>query len=172
MATETLAEGQHLRLLRNDRGWEFAQRVGVSGVVVVVALTDAGELLLVEQHRAPIGTAVIELPAGLAGDIAGSEDEDLAVAAIRELEEETGYTASGMQLLTSGPVSAGMTDETLSFFKATGVRRIGPGGGDDSEDIVVHAIPLAQVAEWLAERAAAGVPCDPKVYAGLWFASA
>jgi ADP-ribose diphosphatase len=71
---EVLFEGNYLRLLRRGR-WEYVQRTRSTGIVVLVPITEAGELVLVEQLRPPIGKRVIELPAGLAGDIAGAEDE-------------------------------------------------------------------------------------------------
>ena len=46
---------------------------------------------------------MIELPAGLVGDIAGAEDEDLEIAGMRELEEETGYRPARMTFLAAGP---------------------------------------------------------------------
>jgi len=169
---EVLAEGRHVRLVRVD-GWEWAERTGVSGVVAIIALTPQGEVLFVEQFRPPVGGRVIELPAGLAGDIAGSEDEDLSEAALRELEEETGYTAANMERIGRGPISAGLTDELLTFFRASDLKRISEGGGDASEDIEIHRIPAAKVHEWLVAKQEAGVLVDPKVYAGLyWLTSA
>ena len=137
--------------------------------MVIVAVTVARNLLLVEQFRRPLERRVIELPAGLAGDIAGSETELLAVAAQRELLEETGYEAAEMQYLTAGPTSAGLTDEVVTFFLATGLNKTGRGGGDDSEAIDVHEIPLASIRTWLDDRANEGLSIDPKVYAGLFF---
>lgn len=165
---EVLASGKFLRLVRRD-GWEWAERTNTSGVVVIAALTPAGEVLLVEQDRMPVGARVLEMPAGLAGDVAGAEDEALAEAARRELVEETGWDAEHLEEVTGGPVSAGMTSETLTFFRATGLRRVGNGGGDPSEDIVVHAVPLAGVEAWIRARQSEGVLVDPKVYAGLYF---
>ncbi len=165
---DLLAEGRYIRLVRRGR-WEWAERTNASGIVVVAALTPEREMLLVEQFRPPVAARVIELPAGLAGDIAGEEDEALSRAARRELEEETGYTAARMEPLTEGPVSAGMTSECLTFFRGHELSRIGEGGGDSSEDIVVHRVPLADVHTFITERAAAGVMTDPKVYVGLHF---
>ena len=162
-----LAVGRYLRL-RVEGGWEWCERVNATGVVVLVARTDAGAMLLVEQHRKPVGARVIELPAGLAGDH-GDAGEALATAAARELEEETGYRAERLELLCDGPVSAGMTSETLTWFRAHGLTRVSAGGGDASEDIVVHEVAEAEVPAFLAARAAAGVKVDPKVYAGLYF---
>ena len=163
-----IGRGRFIRLVRRG-GWEWAERTNASGIVVIVAVTPDDKVLLVEQHRVPVGGPVIELPAGLAGDIAGEEDEDLSVAANRELEEETGWRAERLERLTAGPVSAGMTSEVLTFYRAHGLQRVGDGGGDPSEDIVVHEVPLTEVHGWLEARAAAGVMADPKVYAGLYF---
>ena len=169
---ETLKEGRYLRLVV-DNGWEWAERVNATGIVVIVALAPsdvgAGNLLLVEQHRRPVGARVIELPAGLAGDH-GDATEAMATAAARELEEETGYRARVMEPLFEGPVSAGMTTEYLHWFQGRDLRRIGPGGGDASEDIVAHEVPLDEVESFLAAQQAAGKLVDPKVYAGLYAA--
>ncbi|MEZ4317430.1 MAG: NUDIX hydrolase [Myxococcota bacterium] len=166
---QTLFEGRHLRLL-DDNGWEFAQRTGVSGVVVIVPITDQGEVVLVEQYRKPVKARVLELPAGLSGDIAGAEDEALVTAAARELMEETGFEGSQWEVLGEAPVSAGLTDETVMFFAARGLTRTGPGGGDESEDIEVHLVPLSTLREFLKSRAASGVKIDAKIGGGLWMA--
>ncbi|MEQ1567973.1 MAG: NUDIX hydrolase [Myxococcota bacterium] len=195
---EVLGAGRFLRLVRDQR-WEWAERTNAHGVVVIVATTPRDEVLLVEQHRIPVGARVLEMPAGLAGDDGSSEAfggaagattqpsgaglsfgveaaeprpstrEALATAAARELEEETGWRAGRIEWLTAGPVSAGMTSEVLTFFRAHDLVQVGAGGGVDGEDIVVHTVPRAEVREWLAQRHAEGVMADPKVYAGLYF---
>jgi ADP-ribose pyrophosphatase len=165
---ETIASGKFLRLVRKGT-WEWAERTNAKGVVVIVAVTAEGNLLLVEQHRVPIGGSVIEFPAGLAGDEAGAENEDLSVAAARELEEETGYRPGRMEWLTTGPVSAGMSGEVLTFFRGHGLVRVGKGGGVEGENITVHEIPVGEARGWLARRHEEGVMADPKVYAGLYF---
>ncbi|HXT22313.1 MAG TPA: NUDIX hydrolase, partial [Thermoanaerobaculia bacterium] len=104
---EVLGEGRFLRLLRR-RGWELVERNGVQGIVVLVAVTPDGELLLVEQHREPVRGTVIELPAGLAGDELDSAGESLEQAATRELREETGWEATSWERLSTGPPSAGL----------------------------------------------------------------
>jgi ADP-ribose pyrophosphatase len=133
-----------------------------------VAVTAAEEIVLVEQFRKPVNSLVIELPAGLVGDHA-NPDESVLDAAARELEEETGYAASRMELLMACPSSAGMSDEVISFVLATGLTRVGPGGGDDSEDILVHKVPVTDVDGWLIRQQAAGKPMDPKIYAALYW---
>jgi len=166
-----IAEGEFLRLLRQGR-WEYVQRLGITGIVAMVPVTDDGRLVLVEQFRTPVGAAVIELPAGLVGDVEGMESEPLAAAASRELLEETGYRARQMRLVAAGAASAGTSGEILHMYLATGLIREGPGGGDHTEDIHVHEVPLEAAEPWLAQQAAAGKVIDIKVYAGLHFAAA
>src|SRR5688572_11777292 len=168
-AVHTLADGKHIALVRRGT-WEYAARKNVSGIVGVVAVTDDRRLVLVEQDRPPVNRRVIELPAGLAGDDARHRGEDLAAAARRELLEETGYAARAMRRLAAGAASAGMTDEVITLFLATGLTKTGPGGGDGSEDITVQEVPLDGILDWLAAREAEGRLIDLKVYAGLYFA--
>ncbi|MCE5303412.1 MAG: NUDIX hydrolase [Planctomycetaceae bacterium] len=166
---QTLAEGRFVRLVAAD-GWEWVERVNASGAVVLVAITEDDELLLVEQFRIPLGRRVIELPAGLVGDGAGRQREEQGEAARRELLEETGYQADAIEFLLDGPSSAGLAAEVYSLFLARNVRRVGPGGGDGSEDIQVHRVPRTEAEAWLDVKRRVGVMVDPKVYAGLYLA--
>ena len=163
-----LAEGRRVRLVR-EAHWEYAERTNARGAVVLAAVTNDGRLLLVEQYRIPVGRRVIEPPAGLVGDVAGEEEEALETAARRELLEETGYEARQLELASIGPPSAGLASEIVAFFVARGLTKIHDGGGDSSEEIVVHAVPLDEVDAWLDARAAEGTLIDPKVYAALYF---
>lgn len=163
---EVMAAGQYLRLVRCGT-WEYAERANATGAVIVVAVTPDDRILFVEQQRVPIRCATIEMPAGLVGDVDG--EDSIEAAAARELEEETGWRAARVELLMTGPSSAGMSTEMIAFARATGLTRVGPGGGDDSEDIVVHEIPRSEAAAWLHGKAAEGYSIDPKLYAGLYF---
>jgi ADP-ribose pyrophosphatase len=165
-----LAEGRFARLVAKD-GWEWVDRVNATGAVVIVATTHDNQLVLVEQFRIPLDRRVIELPAGLVGDGAGDPLENLADAARRELLEETGYQADQLEYLAEGPSSAGLASEVYTLFLARQARRIGPGGGDGSEDIQVHVISLADADAWLEKKRCDGTMVDPKVYAGLYFAT-
>ena len=95
-------------------------------------------------------------------------DETPLEAMYRELEEETGWTADHAEVLMIGPTSSGASSEKIAFVRATGLRRIGDGGGDDSEDITVHEIPRAQAAAWLVQKMGEGYELDAKLWAGLW----
>ncbi len=163
-----LAKGKYLHLINRD-GWEYAHRPNTNGVVLIGALTPDNKLLLVEQYRVPVSSTVIELPAGLSGDIPGQENEELIRAAERELVEETGYAAADLQLMLSGPISAGLCDETVNLFIARNLTRVGPGGGDDSENIRVHEVPFDHIEDWLREQAAQGRLLDPKIYTAIYF---
>ena len=88
--------------------------------------------------------------------MAGQEAEDLADAARRELLEETGYEADGMTKLGAGAASAGMSDEVITLFLATGLKKTGAGAGDGSEQITVHEVPVADVPAFLAQGPARG----------------
>ena len=160
--------GRFLGLKERDR-WEYAFRTNASGVVVLVPVTDAGELVLVEQYRIPVQSRVLELPAGLVGD-SGNFEEDFKTAARRELLEETGYKAAVLEELLTSPSTPGMADEIITIFYASGLERIGPGGGDGNEDITVRHVPLENAVEWLEAHRAEGIMLDPKIYAGLFWA--
>ena len=160
--------GRFLGLKEVDR-WEYTFRTNASGVVVLVPVTSSGELVLVEQYRVPVKSRVIELPAGLVGDT-GDPDEDIKIAAQRELIEETGYRANALEELLTCPSTPGLADEIVTIYFAGGLEKVGSGGGNGDEDITVHVVPLETVPEWLDARLAEGIMVDPKIYAGLYWA--
>jgi ADP-ribose pyrophosphatase len=162
-----LATGRYLTLV-DKGGWEYVTRAGVTGIAVIVAFTPDEKLVLVEQYRPAVNKRVIELPAGLVGDIDGRRDESMLDAAARELVEETGYAAAEMVLLAEGPIAVGVSDEQVSFFLARGLTRVGDGGGDETEAITVYAVPPPELGAFLAAKAQEGVPADPKIYAGMF----
>jgi ADP-ribose pyrophosphatase len=164
-----LAEGRFARLVAKA-GWEWVERISTSRAVIIVAVTDDEQLVLVEQFRIPLDRRVIELPAGLVGDGADIAREDPGEAAQRELLEETGYQADRLEYLAEGPSSSGLTTETYALYLARNVERVGPGGGDGSENIQVHLVPLGRADAWLDARRLEGLMVDPKIYAGLYFA--
>lgn len=145
--------------------WEYAARTRAIAAAVILAVTDAREIVLVEQWRVALKAPTIELPAGLVGDdIPG---EAMAASAARELEEETGFSAAHLDDLGEYATSPGMTSERFRLFRARGLTRTGPGGGVEGEAITVHLAPLATLGEWLAARRAAGCVIDSRLLVAL-----
>jgi ADP-ribose pyrophosphatase len=165
---ETLCEGRWLSLRKRGR-WEYAERNNPGGAVIILAVTPDDCVLFVEQYRVSILKNTIEMPAGLVGDLAGQSDESALLAAERELEEETGYRCARIEFVHEGPSSSGMSTEMIAFVRAWELVKVGPGGGDETENIVVHEVPRREAGRWLFERAAEGYSIDPKLFAGLWF---
>ena len=162
----TVYEGKYQRMVVRG-SWEYSERTHAGGLAaIIIAVTPADEVLFVEQFRVPLQAKCIEMPAGLVGDI--DAGESIEASAIRELEEETGWTAEQAEVLMIGPTSAGASNEKIAFVRATGLRKVGAGGGDASEDITVHEIPRRQAAAWLVEKIAQGYQLDAKLWAGLW----
>ncbi|TAN02272.1 MAG: NUDIX hydrolase, partial [Rhodanobacteraceae bacterium] len=98
-----------------------------------------------------------------------ADDDSVADAARRELVEETGWTCARVVPLHSGPSSAGMSTEMMHFVRALDLHKVGAGGGDATENIVVHEIPRAEAGAWLRSMSREGYSIDPKLFAGLWF---
>lgn len=167
-AAETLYAGRWLTLRRRGH-WEFAERTNPEGAAIIVAVTPDDCVLFVEQYRVPIQRFTIEMPAGLIGDAGHESDDGVAAAARRELIEETGWDCARVVPLHSGPSSAGMSTEMMHFVRALELTKVGPGGGDATENIIVHTVPRAEAGHWLQAMAAKGYSIDPKLFAGLWF---
>ncbi|GGA69400.1 DNA mismatch repair protein MutT [Arenimonas soli] len=160
-----MCEGKYLRLVRRGH-WEYAERTNAGSAVIVIAVTPERKLLFVEQFRIPMGAPTIEMPAGLVGDL--DEADTMEEAARRELLEETGWHADEVKVLMVGPTSSGMSNELIAFVRARGLTRVNAGGGDATEDITVHEVPVDEAPRWLAGKMAAGYSMDPKLWAGLW----
>jgi ADP-ribose pyrophosphatase len=152
-------EGKYLRIVRDGR-WEYVERCGGVRAVVVLAEHD-GKVVLIEQFRVPLGRKCIELPAGLVGD----EDPDAGLedTAIKELEEETGFTAERIELLGEYFSSPGMVAEGFTLVRAHGMKRVGDGGGNEHEEIAVHLVPRDDVAAFVERKRAEGCAVDVKL---------
>lgn len=162
----TLYESRWLGLYRRGR-WDYVRRPNSDACVGVLAVTEAGEVVLVEQYRIPVGRRVIEIPAGLVGDEEEHRGEALAETAGRELLEETGFRAGEIRAILSSPTSAGMTPEMTHLFLAGGLVREAAGGGVSGEEITVHLVPLAGLRAFLAAKEAEGLAVDFKIHAAL-----
>lgn len=156
---ETVWQGKYIAAKKLGR-WEFVSRTrGVSAAVILAI--DEGHAILVEQYRVPIGARCLELPAGLVGD--EERGEGVEAAAIRELEEETGYRAAHMVNLGRFYASSGMSSEGFTLLRAEGLEKVGDGGGVENEDIAVHRVKLADVPDFVASKRAEGVGMDVKL---------
>ena len=162
---KTVYQGKYLRMCVQGH-WEYAERTNAGSAVIIIARTPEDKLLFVEQYRIPLGRNTIEMPAGLVGDL--DADDTLESAAKRELLEETGWQTEHVEVLMIGPTSSGLSNELIAFVRATGLTRIHAGGGDETENITVHEVPVNQAAQWLAQKMAEGYSMDPKLWAGLW----
>lgn len=161
-------EGRFLHFVEKA-GWEYIQRCNCTGIVIIVALTDDQEAIFVEQFRPPVDKHVIEFPAGLINDRPNAPVESLEQGASRELEEETGYRAKKMTKIMEGPVSGGSSGDLVTVLLAEGLEKVGSGGGDETEDIVTHLVPIREVDSWLLAQVERGCLLEPKIYAGLYF---
>ena len=160
---ETRWEGRFITV-KQQGTWEYVSRSRGIHAAVILAIDDAADgrhVILVEQYRVPLKVQCLELPAGLVGDDSAGEAAD--VAAARELEEETGYRAAHWRTVGEFYSSPGMVSESFTLLVATGLTKVGDGGGVDSEDIIVHRVPLDGVAEFVAAKRAAGCGIDVRV---------
>ena len=156
---EVMWAGKYVRAIKRDK-WEYASRTNNINAVVILAEYE-GKVILVDQPRVPTDCRCIELPAGLVGD----EDVHATIegTAIKELEEETGFTAERMERLGEYYASPGMLSESFTLVRAHGVRRIGEGGGDENEDINVHLVPRTEIPNFIEQKRAEGFGVDVKL---------
>lgn len=151
-------------IVAKTRGrWEYVSRTRNIRAAVILAIDSEDRVILVEQFRVPLGRPAIELPAGLIGDHDDSADEDAAVAAARELEEETGYRPGRMEAVGEFYSSPGMVSESFTLFRAHDLERVSDGGGVEGEGITVHHVPLAEIEGFIAARRAEGYGIDVRM---------
>ncbi len=158
-AAETAWEGRFI-VVKKQGSWEYVARARGIQAAVILAI-DHGDVILVEQYRVPLGQRCLELPAGLVGD--EEEGEAVETSAARELEEETGYRPDRIEPIGFFHSSPGMVSEGFTLVRATGLTRVSDGGGHPEEDITVHRVPLADIADFVAAKRAAGIAIDVKL---------
>jgi ADP-ribose pyrophosphatase len=156
---EIMWQGKFVTAKRRGK-WEYVGRSRGIKAAVILAVED-GHVLLVEQYRVPLGKNCIELPAGLIGD--ETEGEDPLIAAGRELEEETGYRAAKLESLGEYYSSPGMVSESFTLVKASGLTKIGEGGGVEGEGITPYRVALAELSGFLSTKRAEGCGVDVRL---------
>ncbi len=156
---EIMWQGQFITAKRQGK-WEYVGRARGIKAAVILAV-DHGHVLLVEQFRVPLGKNCIELPAGLIGDETAGEDP--LEAAGRELEEETGYRAASLSSLGEYYSSPGMVSESFTLVKASGLTKVGEGGGVEGEGITPHRVALTELPAFIEGKRAEGCGIDVRL---------
>jgi len=164
LSSETVFKGRlmHVKLDRvrlPDGGESTREYIVHPGAVVVIPVFENGDLLLERQHRYPLHRDFIELPAGKID--AGEAD---LTCAQRELEEETGYTASEWREVTTIYPCIGYSDERLAFYLARGLEP-GNHGRDPDEFLEILRVPFGEAMDWVRN----GKICETKTVIGLFW---
>jgi len=166
ISTKRIYEGKILNL-RVDKvhvtgGREsYREIVEHNGGVTVAAITDEGRMVMVKQFRKAAEKVLLEAPAG---KIDPGENDHLLVA-VRELKEETGYTAGRMTHMASFYTSVGYSTELLHLYLA---QDLIPGEPefDDNEAIEIEEYDLDE----LKRMVAGGMIEDAKTIAAIMMA--
>jgi ADP-ribose pyrophosphatase len=163
--SEKLYHGSIIDLIIEDvenTAGEIRKREIVShpGGSVIVPMQENGDVILVRQYRYPHKKFILELPAGKL-----EPNEDPLIAARRELQEETGYTADKYEKLTTMFTTPGFCNEVLHIYLATGLKKSEHGQNLDEgeQSLTVEQIPFSTVVEMI-ERGEIG---DSKTIAGI-----
>lgn len=119
ISSEMIYQGKILNLRRDKVSTvgekeSYREIVEHMGGVTLAAITDEGKMVMVKQYRKAAGKVVLEAPAGKL-----EPGEDPRLTAIRELREETGYTAKTLEHITSFYSSIGYSEEVLHLYLAT-----------------------------------------------------
>ncbi|NLA69617.1 MAG: NUDIX hydrolase [Clostridiales bacterium] len=131
-----------------------------NGGSVIMPIKDDGKIVLVKQYRKPLEAEVLELPAGKI-----DEGEEPLVAAIRELKEETGYTANSMEHLISFTPTCGYSGERLHIYYCKGLTP-GETNFDETEDLDIVEYSVNELIEMIKS----GIIHDSKTIIGILYA--
>ena len=121
----------------------YREHVKAGNASVILPITDDNKVIMIQEARTPIGKVILALPAGMI-----ESGENATNAAIRELEEETGYLASNIEFLREYHPAVGYSDEKISLYLATNMKKTNQ-RLDDEENINVIEVPLEEVVEML-----------------------
>jgi ADP-ribose pyrophosphatase len=161
-STKRIYEGKVLNLRVDDVRLENGKPgrrevVEHHGAAAIVPILEGGEVILVRQYRYPIGTDLLEIPAGTL-----NENEDPETCAVRELEEETGYRCSEIAKLAECFVAPGYSTEKIHIYLAKGLTKTQT-SMDEDESIVLEHFPFQEA----LRKIRAGEIQDAKSIVGL-----
>lgn len=118
------------------------------GAVAILALTADNKIIMVEQYRKALERSIIEVPAGKL-----EKGETPETTAMRELEEETGYTADSLELIQSFSTSPGFADEVVHLFFAEGLYKSETGAvTDDDEFVELMEVTIQEAEEMMKDN--------------------
>ncbi|HLR72773.1 MAG TPA: NUDIX hydrolase [Pseudogracilibacillus sp.] len=118
------------------------------GAVAIIAITDDDKIIFVEQYRKPLERSLIEIPAGKL-----EPNEQPEITALRELEEETGYTTKKLDYITSFYTSPGFADEIMHIYYTNSITRLeNPAELDDDEFVEVHYLTFDEAEQLIFEQ--------------------
>ncbi|NLD19065.1 MAG: NUDIX hydrolase [Clostridiales bacterium] len=158
-------EGAILNVRRDTvtavKGQAYREIIEHNGAVAMVAITDEQKIVMVRQYRYACGRSVLEIPAG---KIDKGESDPLK-AAVRELKEETGYTAGKIKYLGKINTSVAYSEEVIHIYAMCSLT-LGQQDLDDDEALEVVEYPFMEI----YEMAAGGRLVDAKTVAALLMA--
>ncbi|MEA3501376.1 MAG: NUDIX hydrolase [Actinomycetota bacterium] len=168
LGSRTIAEESFLRFDRatvvTPDGIPISRVVVAHPGAVAVVPIIGDDVILIEQHRVPVGRPLLEIPAGKL-DVPG---EDRREAARRELEEEIGFTPRHLEHLTDLLTTPGFSDECITIYLATELEAVPPRPEGAEEH---HATVIRMRLVEAVERIHAGRITDAKTVAGLFLAA-
>jgi ADP-ribose pyrophosphatase len=150
VSSEQLLNGKFLQVKRDtvslpDGSQASREYVVHPGAVVVIPLLDDGQLVLERQFRYPVGQVMIELPAGKL-----DPQEDPLLCGLRELHEETGYTASEWAYAGKMHLAISYSTEIIHIYFVRGLTA-GERQLDAGEFLDVFTVPAQQLLDWCAD---------------------
>lgn len=164
LASERVFDGGFLHVNRDtvrlpDGSETFREYILHPGAVMIIALLDDGRVVMERQWRHPLARAFIEFPAGKI-----DPGEPPLATCVRELREETGYTAARFTHLATINNAISYSNEHIALYLAEGLTA-GEAGLDDGEFLEVLTVAPAQVLAWVRD----GTVTDVKTIIGAFW---
>lgn len=131
-----------------DGNKSYREIVKHPGAVAIIPVTSDGKIVFVEQYRKPLERSIIELPAGKM-----ESNEKPEITAVRELEEETGYTSEILQYVTSFYTSPGFADEIIHLYYTNELIPLKEMvAGDEDEFVEIVTLSLEEAEQYVKEQ--------------------